>query len=136
MQGTRAKLLIYDDYIGDEIRMQIVYDICRELQNTTSTIEKQNLLKRYENNELFKEVLKFLLDPMIVTGVSKKKINKSVNISIYEVKGGDYKLKELLNYIKTHNTGTDNDIAYVQFYISHLTKDEELQNFIKSIIIK
>lgn len=127
--------MIYDEYMR-ETKLQIVYDICSQLQNTTSTIEKQNLLKRYENNELFKEVLKFLLDPMVITGISKKKINKDVRVSYYETESGDYELSELLNYIKNNNTGRDADIAYCQFYISHLTEDEELQNFIKSIITK
>ena len=136
MQGTRAKLLLYDDYMGGKFHLKIVYDICKELQNTASTIEKQNLLKQYENNTLFKEVLKFLLDPMVVTGISKKKINKDVRICYYETESGDYELSELLNYIKENNTGKDADIAYCQFYIAHLTDNEELQDFVKSIITK
>ena len=131
-----ARVLIYDDYIGDEMKLQIVYDICKELQNTNSTLDKQSILKQNENNELFKEVLKFLLDPMIVTGISKKKIDKDVRIGCYETESCDYELSELLNHLKEYNTGRDMDIAYCQFYISHLTEDEELQNFIKSIITK
>ena len=116
--------------------LQIVYDICKELQNTSSTIEKQNILERYENNELFKEVLKFLLDPMIVTGISKKKIDKETRIGFYETDSRDYWLEDLLEYIATNNTGRDIDIAYCQWYISKLIDDEELQNFIKSIVTK
>lgn len=130
-KGMRATMGILD-----EMNIQIVYDICKELQNTSSTIEKQNLLKRYENNELFKQTLKFLLDPMIVTGISKKKINKSVNITYTEVESGDYDLLDLFDYVKAHNTGTDDNIAFVQWYINTLTDDEELQDFIKSIITK
>ena len=135
-QGTRAKVLIFDDYTGEEMKLRIVYDICNRLKNITSTIEKQNILKRNENNTLFKEVLKFLLDPMVVTGISKKKIDKDVRIGCYETESCDYELSELLNHLKEYNTGRDMDIAYCQFYISHLTEDVELQNFIKSIITK
>lgn len=113
-----------------------IYNICKELQSTSSTLEKQNILKQNENNELFKEVLKFLLDPMVVTGISKKKIDKDVRVVYYETESGDYWLEDLLEYISTNNTGRDNDIAYCQFYISKLTDDEELQDFIKSIITK
>ena len=116
--------------------LQIVYDICKELQDTSSTIEKQNILERYENNELFKEVLKFLLDNQVVTGINKKKIDKDVRIGFYETESRDYWLEDLLEYIATNNTGRDTDIAYCQWYISKLTDDEELQNFIKSIITK
>ena len=136
LQGTRATICIVDEYIGNTTTLQIVYDICKELQNTSSTIEKQNILERYENNEMFKEVLKFLLDPMIVTGISKKKIDKDVRIGFYETESRDYWLEDLLEYITTNNTGRDADIAYCQWYISKLTDDEELQNFIKSIITK
>ena len=136
LQGMRAKMGIYDDAMPTRIELQTLYDICKELQNTSSTIEKQNLLKRYADNELFKEVLKFLLDPMIVTGISKKKIDKDVRIGYYEMESRDYWLEDLLEYIVTNNTGKDADIAYCQFYISKLTDDEDLQDFIKSIITK
>ena len=118
-RGLRAKMgIIYDDAMPVSIELQTLYDICKELQNTSSTLEKQNILKRYKNNKLFKEVLKFLLDPMIVTGISKKKIDKktdptNLNISLLEVttKSSAHNLRDLLNYVKEHNTGTDIDIA-------------------------
>lgn len=135
-RGLRATMSIIDEYVGEETSLRIIYDICKEIQNTSSTIEKQNLLKRYKNNERFKMVLKFLLDPMIVTGISKKKIDKDINIGCYENEIRDYWLEDLLEYLSTNNTGRDVDIAYCQFYISKITDDEELQNFIKSIITK
>ena len=143
MQGMRTKVMVYDEYIGDMARLQMLYNTCKELQNTSSTIEKQNLLKLYENDKLFTEILKFLLDPMIVTGISKKKIDKtinpmSLNISLQEVTSNSLEenLKNLLNYVKEHNTGTDIDIAYVQFYIKFLSEDEDIRQFLKSIITK
>ena len=143
LQGKRATINIVDAYMGNEPRVQILYDIFKELQNTSSTIEKQNLLKHYENSELFKEILKFLLDNQIVTGISKKKIDKKIkptnlNIGLLEITAKSFEdiIKDLLNYVKEHNTGTDIDIAYVQFYIKFLTEDEELRQFLKSIITK
>lgn len=143
LQGMRATIGVIDEYIGDKTTLQIVYDICKELQNTSSTIEKQNILKRYEGNELFKEILKFLLDNQVVTGISKKKIDKKIeptnlNINLLEVttKSSASNFEDLLNYVKEHNTGTDIDIAYVQFYIKFLFEDEELRQFLKSIITK
>lgn len=143
LQGMRATMSIYDEYMGNEARLQILYDIFKELQTTSSTIEKQNLLKRYENSELFKEILKFLLDNQIVTGISKKKIDKKIkptnlNIGLLEITTKSFEdiIKDLLNYVKEHNTGTDIDIAYVQFYINFLTENEELRQFLKSIITK
>ena len=116
--------------------LQKVYIACGELQKTSSTIEKQNLLKQYETIKYFKEILKFLLDPMVVTGISKKKIDKDVRITYYESESGDYDLLDLFDYVKAHNTGTDNNIAFVQWYINKLTDNEILQLFLKSIITK
>lgn len=143
MRGKRATISIIDEAMPVKYEAQSLYEICTKLQNTSSTLEKQNILKQNENNELFKTVLKFLLDPMVVTGISKKKIDKKIgsinlNISLYELtsKSAGDNLKDLLNYIKEHNTGTDVDIAYVQFYIKYISDNEEIRQFIKSIITK
>ena len=142
-QGMRATMNIIDEYIGDDFEVVKLLYICKLLQKTTSTLEKQNILKHYENEELFKETLKFLLDNQIVTGISKKKIDKklkptNLNIGLLEIttKPSTDIFKDLLNYVKEHNTGTDIDIAYVQFYIRFLSEDEEIREFLKSIITK
>lgn len=114
--------------------LQIIFNICKELQSTSSTIEKQNILKKYEDNELFKEVLKFLLDSNIVTGISKKKIDKKINyVDTDDLKTWIFNIRNLMNYLKEHNTGTDVDIIYCQKFLNY---DDELNEFIKSIITK
>lgn len=143
-RGIRATMNVYDDYMGDEMSIQIIYDICKELQNTSSTIEKQNLLKRYENDELFKQTLKFLLDPMIVTGINKKKIDKvplQIDKKDKESKYlgcRPYGLQSLFDYLKEHNTGRDIDIEFCRmfFYYNIPSNNRELINFVKSIITK
>lgn len=143
LQGMRATMNIIDEYVGNNFEIMTLFYICKLLQKTTSTLEKQNLLKHYENDELFRETLKFLLDNQIITGISKKKIDKklkptNLNIGLLEIttKSSADVFKELLNYIKEHNTGTDIDIAYAQFYIQFLSEDEEVREFLKSIITK
>jgi DNA ligase-1 len=111
--------------------LQTVFNICKELQNTSSTIEKQNILRRNENNELFKDILKFLLDNQIVTGISKKKIEKQIDY--INTDNATYDIRSLLSYLKEHNTGTDNDIIYCRKFLNH---NKELNAFIKSIITK
>lgn len=114
--------------------LQTVFNICKELQNTSSTIEKHNLLKKHEDNELFKEMLKFLLDSQIVTGISKKKIEKKINyVDTDNLKTWTFDIRNLLSYLKEHNTGTDGDIIYCQRFLNY---DDELNVFIKSIITK
>ena len=115
--------------------LKIIFNICKELRNTSSTLDKQSLLKKYEDNELFKEVLKFLLDPMVVTGISKKKIDKiDVDMHPADIEPWQYDIKNLLNYLKDHNTGTDKDIIYCKLFA--LSNNNELNDFVKSIITK
>lgn len=115
--------------------LKLIFNICEELRNTSSTLDKQNLLKQHEDNALFKEVLKFLLDPMIVTGISKKKIEKiAVDMHPNDREPWQYDIKNLLNYLKDHNTGTDKDIIYCKLFT--LYDNNELNDFVKSIITK
>lgn len=123
-----------DESMPKRTELQIVFDICKELQNTSSTLEKQNILKRNESNELFKEVLQFLLDNQIVTGISKKKIDKKLNfVDTDDLKSWTFNIRNLLKYFKEHNTGTDNDIIYCQRFLIY---NDEMNNFIKSVITK
>ena len=118
------------------MNIETVYNIFIELSNTTSRNAKEDILRRECNNEDFKLVLKFLVDPMVVTGISTKKIDKEVQIGFYETESGDYYITDLLEYLSIHNTGTDSDIAYVNWYMWKLTDNEVLHQFIKDIVTK
>ena len=150
-----------DDIVGvDEgvinfIRLTEAYRKCRELQNTSSTILKQEMLSECRNDETFKQILKFLLNPNIVTGINKKKIEKKVDA----VRCDFTTIIQLMDYLKEHNTGTDKDIACCQAFLNYWSDDyldqageedvedgfysadtqydnQKIQDFIKSIITK
>ena len=118
------------------MNIETVYNIFIELSNTTSRNAKEDILRRECNNEDFKRVLKFLVDPLVVTGISSKKIDKEVQIAFYETESGDYYITDLIDYLATHNTGTDSDIAYVNWYMWKLTDNEDLHQFIKDLVTK
>lgn len=113
-----------------------IYCAFNSLKNTSSRLEKEALLRTYGEDEDFKVVLHFLINPMIVTGINEKKINKQVNVGVYFTDTPDFDLPDLLNWIREHNTGRDSDIAYINSYMWHITEDENFINFIKSIITK
>lgn len=124
--------------------MILVKQICDQLQATNSKKEKEQILKENENNESFKKVLYFLLNPFITTGLSNKKINKNIgmipNINYKELLDiGSYKdttvgFNNLMEYIKVNNTGRDIDISVCEMYFTNF--DIEMQEFIKSILTK
>jgi DNA ligase-1 len=99
-------------------------------------LEKEALLRTYGEDEDFREVLKFLLNPMVVTGISSKKIDKRVNMGVFFTDNPDFEFTYLLDWVKEHNTGRDSDIAYINSYMWHISENEDIIDFMKSIITK
>ncbi len=113
-----------------------LYNAFYELKETSSRLGKEEILRKYGNDEDFKGVLKFLIDPMVVTGISTKKMEKYIRVGYCESEPSDYDILDLLEYSKTNNTGRDSDIAYIQHYIWKLSDNGYIQDFIEQIITK
>lgn len=111
--------------------MEQVLKIINQIASTSSRNEKEVILKTNQDNKLLKDVFYFVFNPYILTGLSTKKINKKITgqeVVIYE------SFEDIKNYILKHNTGTDKDIAIVQCFIRHQSK--ELQDFYTKIFTK
>lgn len=91
-----------------------VKEIFEKIASVSSKKSKEIILKQNENNELFKECLKFLLDDNVVTGLSTKKFNKKVEI--YNITFEN--ILDAFEYVKEHNTGTDVDISMIKTFCS------------------
>ena len=91
----------------DLIEVKGLFD---KIANTSGKNDKIKIIKQNKDNKLFVECLKFLLDSDIVTGLSKKKINKKVAVM------GDRleTIEEAMEYLKQHNSGKDSDIAMIK----------------------
>ncbi|MDP4468647.1 ATP-dependent DNA ligase [Staphylococcus hyicus] len=111
-----------------------LYSILQEIKNTNSKIGKENILRAHKDNKLLQETLKFLFDDLIVTGLSKGKISKPINLISVE----NANLLDLYEYLKINNSGKDKDIAYTKGVISQFKKEygDEIAAMIKGIIIK
>lgn len=117
-------------------------ELVDKLQSTSGRIEKENILKEY-NNLGIKNILQFIFDPYIVTGISKKKINKELvnykqnQVDLFDSEGWPIiqidTLPALLSYLRKHNTGTYDDIKTCQLFIKNNIEYKEL---IESIITK
>ena len=96
-----------------------VVEIFDLITKTSGKNDKIKIVKKNKDNELFIECLKFLLDSDIVTGLSKKKINKNIPL-----KDDRFKLdtiREVMEYLKAHNSGRDIDIAIVREFCNKQT---------------
>ncbi len=58
--------------------MEKLYNICNELKSISSTNEKKAFLETHRDNQDLIFLFKFLLNPRIVTGISKAKLEKKV----------------------------------------------------------
>jgi DNA ligase-1 len=112
--------------------LEEVIKIFREIQNTSSLNEKQNIILTHKDNELFKKCLVFLLDSLIVTGISDKKIKKNINADV--VIKFDPTFESCIEYLKNNNAGTDVDIAIIQKLIS--LQPQEHREFWEQMITK
>ena len=99
------------------------YKILEKIKNTSSNNEKQGILEQNRNDELLKEILYFVYNPYFRTGLSSKKIKKKIAPTEYRLLlQPDNSITYIFNYLKDHNTGTDQDIAHVQWYIRNYSE--------------
>ena len=137
--------------------MDEVIKIFRKLQESSGK-RLQEILEENKDNQMLKDVLYFVYNPFIVTGLSSKKIRKNVSTeAVKEIRvfGKRIEGNELLShedvlniiftsksfditcvfdYLIDHNTGRDEDIAYVQAYIK--AQPEEHREIYKQIFTK
>ena len=111
----------------DLIEVKELFD---KIANTSGKNDKIKIIKQNKDNELFVECLKFLLDSDIVTGLSKKKIGKKVKLD----KETTSDIRCIFDYLKQHNTGTDEDITTVQSFTRCM--DEDLKEFCNGLFTK
>lgn len=109
------------------------YQILKKIQNTSSNNEKQEILEKNKDDELLKRILEFVYNPYFRTGLSSKKIDKEIAPTEYRLLlNTDDSILYMFNYLKDHNTGTDNDIAHVQWYIRNYS--EGCSDLVKEIL--
>ena len=112
-----------------------VIKLFKQIQNTSSLNDKKSIITANKDNELFKKCLVFLLDGNITTGIAEKKYD-SLEARCSDWKHNDIGTEfcELMDYIKTHNTGRDEDVIQVQAWCYAL--DDEIKKFTRGMIIK
>ena len=115
--------------------MKEVIRLFKQIQETSSINDKKAIITANKDNELFKKCLKFLLDSNITTGIAEKKYDSlTVGDSDWIHVDINKEFCELLNYIKKHNTGRDEDIIQVQAWCYSM--DDEVKDFVKGMVTK
>lgn len=108
--------------------MQTLVTTLENLKATSKISDKTVLLEAVQDPTI-KRVLNFLGDPNQVIGLSTKKIQKEVEHVAHNLT-----LPELLDYLLEHNTGTENEIGMVQYFINQF--DEHTKDVLAQVIGK
>lgn len=115
--------------------MKEVIKIFKQIQETSSLNDKKAIITANKDNELFKECLKFLLDSNITTGIAEKKYDSlETRTSDWVHNDIDKEFCEMLDYIKQHNTGRDEDVIQCQAWCCGLS--DEIKDFTRGMITK
>jgi len=94
--------------------LKVFEEFVNEINSSNSRLYKEAVLDKYKENEYVKQIVHFIFNPYIVTGISKKKIDriKSSFISKEDIPE-TYDIFDLLNYVKLNNTGSDSTLIEV-----------------------
>ena len=95
-------------------------ELVAKLQSTTGRLEKEGFLREVRDDPEVLEILKFLFDPYIVSGISSKKVKRIENkkqTTLFDLDekqpGVQQSFADVLAYFREHNTGRDEDIRYL-----------------------
>lgn len=106
----------------------------KEILQSNSRKYKQEILRKYKDDEVVKRYLQIAFDPYKVYGISTKKLNKIVG----GVPPTDIEtVFDLFVYLEDHNTGTDKDINICQTVLNNVyTYSREAGSVLESLICK
>ena len=105
-------------------------EFIKKLKESNSRLHKEAVLKEYAQNEGVKEIMRFIFNPYIVTGISKKKFYKQI---LNDWKYDCLTIEDVMTYLKSHNTGNDKDIANIQHFV---IENYDYKDIIYAIVCK
>ena len=104
-------------------QMSTVGKFIVDLQGTTSTAAKAAKLRGSANIPGLLDVLRFINNGYIKTGIAKKKFARGQHA---ETDGKQYDFYDLMEYLETHNTGTNNDLYRVWLMINSFPQEAKI----------
>lgn len=112
--------------------MKKYVEIFNQIKETSSRLEKERILKENKDVEGFQDILKFVYNPMIVTGLAKKKMEKEIKLPNYAALENIF---DAMQYVSNNNTGTDTVVYSLQKFLNKLETQEE-RDLAVGILIK
>ena len=104
-----------------------------DIQDASGLNRKKELLSRQRDNETLKNILYFVFNPYIRTGIGWTKLKKIKNPEYINIEPG-HTIEGMFTYLIHNNTGRDKDIMYVWNYIDAMTKNEIQEQRFKDVL--
>ena len=109
-------------------------DFVKEISADNSKKYKQDVLKKYKDDPHVRFYLHFAFNPFITTGISTKKLYKTVGGNNIQHLNS---IPELLTYLQQNNTGTDQIVSVCQEILSNCAcYDREAAELLEKLICK
>ena len=108
--------------------MDDIFKKLKELQGISSTNLKKEFIKSNKTDILFCDTLYFLLNPYIVTNISKAKINKKVKP--FKTSRQLENLWDMYKFLENECTGKDKDIFILQSFLETCKYKDEVKELI------
>ncbi len=108
-----------------------------EIMESNSRLHKQAVLKKYKDDEVVNRYLQIAFDPYMVFGLSGKKLHKEINVADHWPEWCTPTMFNLFDYLETHNSGRDYDIATCQLALNEVaSEDRECAELLEKLICK
>jgi len=98
--------------------------IFNQLKETNSRLKKEQILINNSNNENFKKLLQFIYNPMRITGLAKKKINKNL-VTTENCFKNITNIFDAIKFVEENNTGNDYVIQSLQYWFKTLSNEQK-----------
>lgn len=110
------------------------FDVLELVKNAKGK-EKLEILKENKDVYELEQIVKFLYDPRVVTGISKKKWNKNEEVILEDGKSIKYIANEIMDYIYNHKTGKIQDLEELRDKLKYSFSQKEVK-YLNDLIIK
>ena len=121
--------------------MENLHDLCTKfliLKSKSKVQDKIDTLDEYASDPDFCYLIEFLLNTDKITGIKKSKLKKQIKNTSKLLDVRYNSLRDLIEYLLSNNTGTDQDVYIVQNFINRIKNSPQIneRQIISDIITK
>ena len=121
--------------------MENLHDLCTKfliLKSKSKVQDKIDTLDEYASDPDFCYLIEYLLNTDKITGIKKSKLKKQIKNTSKLLDAQYDSLRDLIEYLLSNNTGTDQDVYIVQNFINRIQNSPQIneRQIISDIITK